>query len=394
MTVVETPPQRQPSPDELEALIEEARRRAWRRRLAITAAALAAVVITTAVAVVIIFATGRGSGERLRDGFHAVQARGPVQHARLENLKSSRSTILVATGHVRPTRETREIWWDPRAGLYRTVYREDGVAVAEFVQQGCQGTGPRRFCFPPSPFDLGIRGLGWPPKTNFARRMATGRFRGRPVVWIEGLVQPGNGTHPLGGEQVAYDAVTHRPLALRSIARGGNVPRRWRGRVVNRTAVTILPDVSAKRVSFAVPDGGAPGNAGTKEAGFKKATLAQAREVLGRAPLWLGLTYRGHRLRFVQTARGGSEAANDGAAGMVPFVRFDYGAFRIDEFGAKRPLWLTHTPRAGTVLASSGLDLLFGRDGLALQVLGSQGGNLDAGAALALAKALRPVPGG
>jgi hypothetical protein len=96
----------------------------------------------------------------------------------------------------------------------------------------------------------------------------------------------------------------------------------------------------------------------------------------------------------VQTARGGSEAANDGAAGMVPFVRFDYGAFRIDEFGAKRPLWLTHTPRAGTVLASSGLDLLFGRDGLALQVLGSQGGNLDAGAALALAKALRPVPGG
>src|SRR4026209_2177591 len=47
-----------------------------RPRLPRPAAALAAVVITTAVAVIIIFASGRDSGERLRDGFHAVQARG------------------------------------------------------------------------------------------------------------------------------------------------------------------------------------------------------------------------------------------------------------------------------------------------------------------------------
>ena len=392
MTVVETPPQRQPSQDELEALIEEARRRTRRRRLVVAAGTLGGALVAAAVAAVVVFATGRGEGEQQHEGFHAVQARGPVQHARLESLRPSRSTISVATGRVRPTRETREIWWDPRGGLYRTVYREDGVAVAEFVQQGCQGTGPRRFCFPPEPFNLGVRGMGWPPKTNFARRMAAGTFRGRPVVWIEGLVQPENGTHPLGGEQVAYDAVTHRPLALRSIARGSNVPARWRGRVFSATAVTILPDLPAKRVSFTVPDGGAPRNAGTKEAGFKTATLARAREVLGRAPLWLGPTFRGHRLRFVQTARGGSEAANGGAAGMVPFVRLDYGAFRIDEFGVRRPLWFANTPRPGTVLASSGLDLVFGRDGLALQVLGSQRGSLDATVVLALVKALRPAP--
>ena len=391
MTVVEAPPQQEPSQDELEALIEEARQRARRRRLFITASALAAVVITTAVAVVIVLATGRGSGERLRDGFHAVQARGPVQHARLENLKASRSTISVATGHVRPTRETREVWWDPRSGLYRTVYRGDGVAVAEFVQQACQGTGRRRFCFPPSPYDLAVRGPRWPPKTHFARRVGTGTFRGRPVVWVESLVQPGNGTYPLSGEQVAYDAVTHQPLALRSILRGHTVPPRWRGRVVSATAVTMLPNLPAEQVSFAVPDGGAPRNAGTKEAGFRKATLARARDVLGRAPLWLGKTYRGHRLRFVQTARGGSEAANGGAAGMVPFVRLDYGTFRIDEFGDRRPLWFHNAPRAGTVLAASGLDFVLGRDGIVLQVVGVAGNKLDPALVLALAKALRPA---
>jgi hypothetical protein len=389
VTVVETPPQQQPSQDELEALIEEARRRARRRRLAITAAALAAVAITSAVAIVIIVASGRDSGERLRDGFHAVQARGPVQHARLVDLKPSRSTISVATGRVRPTRETREVWWDPRSGLYRTVYREDGIAVAQFVQQGCQGSGRGRFCFPPSPFDLAVRGLGWPPKTHFARQVGTGTFRGRPIVWIEGLVQPGNGTYPLGGEQVAYDAVAHQPLALRSIVRGNTVPARWRGRVSSATAITMLPNLPAKRVSFAVPDGGAPRNAGLKEAGFRKATLARAREVLGRAPLWLGTAYRGHRLRFVQTARSGSEAANGGAAGMVPFVRLDYGTFRIDEFGDRRPLWFQNAPRAGTVLAASGLDILFGRDGVVLQVVGVAGDKLDPALVLALVKALR-----
>jgi hypothetical protein len=44
--------------------------------------------------------------------------------------------------------------------------------------------------------------------------MATGRFRGHRVVWIERLTRANSGELHLSGDQVAYEALTHRPVAL------------------------------------------------------------------------------------------------------------------------------------------------------------------------------------
>jgi hypothetical protein len=397
VTTVETPPRPQPSQDELEALIEEARRRTRRRRLLIAAGAAMALAVAGGVALLVGLTRGGGSAQELPAGFRIVQARGPVQHALLQDLHPSSRTIDLRSGRVRPTRVTQEIWWDPRGGFARTVYRADG-AVADYVLQKCQGAGERRFCFPPSPFDLAVRGLGWPPKPHFAHVAQRGAFHGHRVVWVEGLVQPGGGAKPYrSGEQVAYNTVTHRPVALRSIVRqgpGAAVPAGWRGRVVNANAVKLLPDVAAARVSFAVPKRGAPRNANLKQIEFHKASLTRARAVLGRAPLWLGRTYRGHRLRFVQTGLMGSESADGSATGLAPVVRLDYGPFRIDEFGSARPIWVLRAPRPGMVVASSRYDLMFGRDGIVLNVAGPIGRGLDIAAITALAKALRPSPGG
>jgi hypothetical protein len=244
-------------------------------------------------------------------------------------------------------------------------------------------------CVPPSPYDLRLHGLGWPAKAGFARQVGTGTFRGHRVVSLEGLGNSGNGTHPLSGDEVAYEAVTHTPVELRTVNRNG--PTRFRG-VFNATVVKLLPDVSGKSVTFSVPDGGAPRNADLKEVDFRKASLAQAREVLGRPPLWLGPSYQGHRLRFVQTAREGSEAGNGGAAGLVPAVRLDYGPFRIDEFGDQRPLWLVRAAPPGAVLAGSNVVSLE-RDGVGVQAEGAAANWAEPARALALAKALRPVPG-
>ena len=388
MTVVKTPPQRQPSQDELEALIEEARRRARRRHLLIVTGVVSLLLLVGAAAGAIALTRDGGAAEGLRDGFHAVQARGTVQHARLEDLSAFVKTVSLPSGAVKPTRLTREVWWNPGTGLYRTVYRYDGADVGVIVQRACFGQKPR-FCLPPSPYDLRLRGQGWPPKHNRARQVGRGNFRGRPIVWVEGLVNPENGTHPLSGDQVGYDAVTHRPLVLRQILRGAS----GRRRVFNRTAVTILPDLAGQQVSFAVPRGGAPRNADLKVASFRKVRLDEMAKVIGRTPLWLGTSYLGHRLRFVQSGlEGGANGKNRGV-GMAPVVRLDYGSFRLDEFGDERPLGFAAKLPSGKIFAENA-SAIFERDGVSVTVLGSLNGPLSPADATALVKALRPVPAG
>lgn len=385
MTVVETPPQRQPSQDELEALIEEARRRTRRRRLAYIGGALG-VALAVGVALIIGGLVRGGSGTAVPKGFVAVHARGPVLHARLEDLNAYIKTVALADGSVKPTRVTREVWWNESTGLYRTVYRYDGVVIGDLVQDGCF-TPNRRICMPPAPFDLQLKGRGWPPKKNYARRVGTGAFRGRPVVWVEGLVSPENGTHPLSGDQVGYDPVTHRPLVLRQIDRTGA----GRQRIFSMTAVTLLPDLPGKQVTFAVPDGGAPRNADLKVAGFRKVSLDKAANVLGRTPLWLGRSYKGHHLRFIQSGREGSANGKNRGAGMVPVIRLDYGPFRLEEFGVERPLWFAGGLPSGKIFAGGGTTV-FERDGVAVTVVGGLTGPLGPAEAAALARALRPAP--
>lgn len=390
MTVVETPPRPQPSQDELEALIEEARRRARRRRLAYLAGA-AMLVGAAAVTLGVLLGSDRGGQPlALPAGFHAVNARGPVRHALLDQLApDTDSTIDLSSGRDHRTRLTREIWWNEGTGLARTVFRQDGIVISDVVQHLCQGTGPTRFCFPPSPFDLRLRGFAWKP--HDARPAGRGAFRGHRVVWYEGLVRAQPGKVALSGDQVAYDVTTKQVVALRTIMR--NAPRRLRGRLFDAHAVTFLPGLPGERVKFAVPKGGAPRNAGVRYVDFHRVSLTAAADALGRTPLWLGRRYAGHRLRFVQAARMGSDAGSESVANLVPFVRLDYGAFRIDEFGDRRSILLEQPPPPGVVVAEPRYSLLLGRDGVLVNVLGPSGLTVDHAAVMGLAKALRPVPG-
>jgi hypothetical protein len=384
-TITEAPPE--PSHDELAALIEEARRRARRRRLFV-AAAVVGVLLLAGLVTGLVLALRGGTGTAVPKGFHLVRARGPVRHALLHDFGPAGTTIALTGRSARPVELTREIWWNPGTGLSRTVYRYDGLAFADSVQQNCFTRHPL-FCGAPSPFDLRLHGLGWPPAKRSARVVGSGSFHGHPIVWIEGLVQPpGKKPYP-SGDQVGYDAVTHAPLVLRTIARSG--PARiggkpFRGHVFNGSSVTLLPTLPAKDVSFVVPKGGAPRNAGLKEASFQTTTLDRAREVLGHTPLWLGPSYHGHRLRFIQSGLSGSPNAQNRGVGMVPDVRLDYGPFRIDEFGDQRPSWSFRGPPPGTVFQSNGA-LMYSRDGVLVTVLGTFGQSHHA--ALELVRSLR-----
>lgn len=382
MTIVETPPQ-PPSQDELEALIEEARRRTRRRRLLIAGAVVAAIA-AAGLAAGLLWLSGReSSGTSPREGFHGVQAKGPVQHALVEELRPRLTTITLATGWARTTHATREVWWDARSGMYRTLLRGDGVAMADWVQQTCFGSGPRRGCIAPSPFDLPSWNVARPPKPG---RVRDGTFRGRPVVWIEQVTSGGQ----LTGDQIAYDAASHRPVAQRRIIRAP-APARFRGRMTDESAIRLLPDLAAKQVSFEVPAGGAPFNFGLFQGPSETATLAGAADLLGRPALWLGKTYRGHRLRSVVGGSQGSENARHGGAAMAPVLTLDYGAFRIDEYGITRPLWLLNSPRRGTLLRSLDSSFVYGRHGIVVKVTPTGGRHPGRSDLIALARALRPA---
>lgn len=386
MTVVDAPPRQQPSQDELEALIEEARQRTRRRRLIIAASVAGVLLVGAAVVGGILLARG-GSDKHVAvpPGYHLVQAKGPVSHATITEYPPTRSRAVdVATGKERSAPLVLEVWWDRRSGFDRVVGRVDGRVQFEGVGQTCQGPdGPGRFCLPPPPFVLENMHYRWPIDRKAVRVVGRGTFRGHDVIWLEGLV---NGKPGPRAERVALDSVTHRPLVKRSFLRG---------RLLYEEVYSRLSDLPAKTVSFVVPDGGAVRNsfpplASSPPTG-RKTTLAAARRALGPAALWLGESYRGHRLRSVEVGTENAESPHGSVRQRAKFVRFDYGSIKLQEFGRVKPLGFVSGPRRRRILV--GDNIMLSRDGL-LVIADVQPLPIDTTAALALVKALRPVPGG
>ena len=200
-------------------------------------------------------------------------------------------------------------------------------------------------------------------------------------------MRPESGKPYLSGEQVAHDALTHAPVALRTVAHRG----RFEG-FFSLQALKMLPDV--KRMSFVVPKGGAgrnPPNPATNVTGQR---LPAARAALGTTPLWLGRSFRGHRLLSVVVGTDGQQAPAGKVLRRARFARFDYGSFAVKEFGEDRPWWQAEDPAPGTMVLAAGSATL-ARDGV-LVTFDPAGAKfqVDRATALALAKALRPVPAG
>ena len=389
MTVVETPPQRQPSQDELEALIEEARRRTRRRRLIVAASVVGVLLAGAAVFGGVVLGRGGSANHVVAPpGYHLVQAKGPVAHATITEYPPTRSRVVdLASGNERSAPLVLEVWWDRRSGFDRVVGRVDGRVQFDAVGQTCQGPDvPGRFCLPPPPFVLeNMLHYRWPIDRKAVRVVGRGIYRGHDVIWLEALVNGKPSPPSAGAERVALDSVTHRPLVKRSFVHG----RLWYEEVYS-----LLRDLPAKSVSFVVPDGGAVRNSFPPLTGApwsgRKVTLAVAQRALGQPALWLGESFRGHRLRSVEVGTDITKA-NGSTLGRAKFVRFDYGSIRLQEFGRVKPVGFVHGPRPGRILV--GDNIMLSRHGL-LVFADVQPLPIDTTAALDLVNALRPVPGG
>jgi hypothetical protein len=126
--------------------------------------------------------------------------------------------------------------------------------------------------------------------------------------------------------------------------------------------------------------------------------LPEARKQLGRAPLWLGAWFHGYVLRSIPVGTY-SLKTRAGRVRAAPFVSFIYAgevgkgyAIRVEEFGRARPYFYEQGPRPG-YLERDGISIMrLTRDGLILRITSDPRYPLTRANALALAKALRPLP--
>jgi hypothetical protein len=396
MTVTAPPELPQPSHDELEALIEEARRRARRRRLVIAGVVVGALAVTGILAALLWPTGDSASGGGVPEGFQAVQARGPVQHLVLETMPSRVVSIDLETGAARPAKRTVEFWYDARTRLYRAVDRIDGRARFDVVGSvTCQPTsGGQRFCLDPSPvIDLG-QAPQWPLVPSRGRVVGRGTFAGRRVVWVQPLI---NG-RPVPGcacERWGLDARTHRPIVRRTEGQPPGTTRRF---VQEDEVFSVRSDVPANTIRFAVPEGGAPGSRSwppflPPSVTARAASLKAAQETLDRVPLWLGRSFEGHRLRRVEVGTDGTKAKTGHTLMAVPFASLDYGAFTLKEFGSALPWWWLQAPRPGRIVLDNQSIAALVRAGLLVVVEqhGEAEFRLDRAAVLRVARALRPA---
>lgn len=337
-------------PNDLEALIEEARRRTRLRRLSYAAAALLAVLIGAAAWGAIALTNGSTTNGAAPPGFQLIQARGPVEHQVIGTHGLLRlNTVDLATGRERPTRTTSELWFDPRGGLARVVVRQDGRTRSDQVvpcNRTRYGSCALGFSFAfNSPID----------SQNYVRDPGTYRFHGRNVIWAGKPYPKGFAPAPGFGERVGIDVRTHEPIAYRYLEDGEVAAESW-----IKMRLRSLP---ANRFSFTVPDGGVEDgfpklSSATKAAVSPERGLLEARtrRVLRRTPLWLGRVFEGQPLRSIALGVEILKGKSGVKLSTTPFVRYDYGGILLQEYGARHPSWYREGPRPGHVVLERGRD--------------------------------------
>jgi hypothetical protein len=199
------------------------------------------------------------------------------------------------------------------------------------------------------------------------------------VIWVE-LITPAGAPSV---ERVALDARTHEPVARKENFLGMT------------EYFSRLPNLAGRSVKFVVPDGGAPQNSYPPGSGFSDSVprpVDQTKKALGRTPYWLGQSYQGHRLQSGAVGTEGLKAANGAKLETAPFVSFDYGVVRLQEF-AHRPSGLPLPPQGKLLLTGERAALLHNGILVVADLTSAAGHNASdsLAAALALAKALRPV---
>ena len=302
---------------------------ARRRRLLVLPGLLAAAVVAVALAVAVVRAAPwqRASDAVAERALAAVGER-PVVHAVLEARDPHASLVELTSGRGVPVRIRVEYWFDEERERLRTIVRRGG-SVSDDVLQTRTGAesaaGPIRTL-------PGSRAALDPALTAFvsgyrdalaegrARAVAHGRVAGREVLWLD-----------LGGERVAIDEQSYRPLRIRPA--GGAYE--W--------TVTEIESIQRAGADLRVPRAAPPAPFRGDVRDSHAVSSARAAALLSWPALWLGKSFAGLRLVRLEVQRltrgypPGSGRAREHGEGLRLAYRTRRGARYVEIQEAPRP---------------------------------------------------------
>jgi len=382
------------------------RRSPWLLRGAIAAGAVA-------VAALFVVAPWRGA-ERVGVLDRALAAIGqrPALHVVVrDNLVSAGTLVDLETGKRKRVLGTKELWYDPNRGLVHEISRYGGVVEHEDVYRVANQTGE------PLTVEIGGSSL---EVTRFlenyrdALKAGRARVKGRGVVegirvyWITvrsslGAMHSSGPNAPTPVEQVAVSRKTFKPVAMRTLQVGGPCKPAC---VTTNTRVLRMETLDSADADLAISPAAKRDKLASGAVAYRgpsKIAPAQAAEILGRTPVWLGRTHAGRPLAHVASLffRVGSRPERPGldffygkgSANRVPYVSFTETAdrefaARIRSYGSSiRPgSRMGYVPPEGSVLVTRGRFGFLVRDGLYVRMEAS-GEKVLLGAA----RALRPL---
>lgn len=272
-------------------------------------------VAAAAAVVLALFAPWQSGGPSVVERALAAVGPGPVVHAVVEYSSPEFALVEIATGRERPRVRRTEYWYDAERKLLHTRLFTDGVLLTEIVE-----TPERAYS------DLGDfpTGGGFAPQldpalagfvTGYREALADGTAelvgetsaQGRKAKLLRIRLDHGGAV-----QEVAVDAETYAPLQFLTWYPGGR--RSSIGRVVS------IQSVPRDEALFAPPPRSAPRPTGGSGGGGRRATLAEAQEALGAAPIVLA-DRRPEEIRVVRV----TAHWTDGRETTGNLVRIEYG---------------------------------------------------------------------
>jgi hypothetical protein len=259
-----------------EAVLRDADARPTRRFLRPLAAVAAAAAALFALA---LFQPWDGENPTVLERALAAVGDGPVLHVVLRG-EWGGTLVDLETGSRQPVHGENEIWYDTERGLVHSRSLLGGVVQYEEVYD------PKE-----PPAELVALGTEYRQalEDGSARVAGQGVVEGEPVYWItfhsEMLPDSSDGKLHEWAQQVAVSRESFEPVATRETRDGEPGPG-------TRQRVLLLETLRSGEGDFTASEANSLEGTMFKES-REALALGQARDVLGRAPLWLGREYRG-----------------------------------------------------------------------------------------------------
>ena len=313
------------------------------RRLVWLGRAGAAVAVATAIFAAILLWPAAGQRSVLDRALAAI-GDGPIIHVTYR-FKKDYEYVDLKTGRKTRLYQEYEEWLDP-SGALRTAYHVNGHLNFTVLAPGKNTLSGHQ----KETYSVILNGYRKALENGTAKLSAKTRFRGHDVYWVrfkgQKMLNVSNHKkryYQVWALEVAIDAATYKPVYLYETINGRPQPVTGQAIVSVETlpsgSVDFTPTGTNHTGGVAVELGASPSNPINLEGKLDTRAPAKA---LGATPIWLGSSYRGQKLAFLQAGKvpwgfAPSSRPRDMRRYHTPALVFCYGSTAVEKMPGNNP---------------------------------------------------------